>query len=182
MMPSRLVKLATDELSPGLAKLFQISAYLGIIPHDWKYAFISLVLKKVSRSSPSNYRPILLTSDTCKVLKHINFSNSMEHINFSNIMEHINFSSIMAHFDTHHTLRDIQNGFRKQRLCDTLWIITINDLAKGIDNIQQINVVLLDVSKAVDKVPHSRFLQKVDHYGIRGNILSWIKHFLLSRT
>jgi hypothetical protein len=53
--------------------------------------------------------------------------------------------------------------------------MTINDLAKGIDNNYQIDVVLLDFSKAFDKVSHSRLLQKLDHYGIRGTIHSWIE-------
>jgi len=60
--------------------------------------------------------------------------------------------------------------------------MTINDLAKGIDNNHQIDAVLLDFSKAFDKVPHSRLLQKLDHYGIRGTTQSWIEDFLSSRT
>jgi hypothetical protein len=33
-----------------------------------------------------------------------------------------------------------------------------------------------------DKVPHNRLLLKLDHYGIRGNTLQWIRHFLTDRT
>ena len=42
--------------------------------------------------------------------------------------------------------------------------------------------ILLDFSKAFDKVPHKRLALKLDHYGVRGNTLSWIKSFLADRT
>ena len=37
-------------------------------------------------------------------------------------------------------------------------------------------------SKAFDTVPHRRLMAKLDHYGIRGNIHSWIRNFLVNRT
>jgi len=73
-------------------------------------------------------------------------------------------------------------GSEKKRSCDTQLLLTINDLAKGIDNNQQIDAVLLDFSKAFDKVPHTRLLQKLDHFGIRGTFHIWIEDFLPSRT
>ena len=43
-------------------------------------------------------------------------------------------------------------------------------------------MVILDFSKAFDKVPHKRLLGKLDHYGIRGSTLDWIKAFLSNRS
>ena len=42
--------------------------------------------------------------------------------------------------------------------------------------------MLLDFSKAFDKVPHQRLLHKFDFYGIREKTLGWIQAFLISRT
>ena len=42
--------------------------------------------------------------------------------------------------------------------------------------------ILLDFSKAFDKVPHKRLLTKLDYYGVRGDILAWIEEFLSSRS
>jgi hypothetical protein len=47
---------------------------------------------------------------------------------------------------------------------------------------KKIDAILLDFSKAFDKVPHNRLLLKLDHYRIRGNTLQWIRHFLTDRT
>ena len=90
----------------------------------------------------------------------------------------------MSHFDSHNILSDYQHGFRKKTLMrHSASILTINDLAKGIDNNnQQIDAVLLDFSNAFDKVPHTRLLQKLDHFGIRDTAHSWIEDFLTSRT
>ena len=42
--------------------------------------------------------------------------------------------------------------------------------------------LLLDFSKAFDKVPHQRLLMKLEHYGIHGNLLSWMESFLTKRV
>jgi hypothetical protein len=57
---------------------------------------------------------------------------------------------------------------------------TIQDLASGIDSSTQIDAILLDFSKAFDKVSHERLAEKLHHYGVRGPTLNWIKSFLLA--
>ena len=45
----------------------------------------------------------------------------------------------------------------------------------------QTDLILLDFSKAFDKVAHEKLTQKLHHYGIRGDSLKWIKDFLDNR-
>ena len=61
-------------------------------------------------------------------------------------------------------------------------LITVQDLAAGFRDKQQIDAILLDFSKAFDHVPHERLLLKLHHYGIRGQLLSWVRDFLKGRT
>jgi hypothetical protein len=56
------------------------------------------------------------------------------------------------------------------------------DLMTGIDSTTQIDAILLDFSKAFDKVSHERLAAKLHHYGVRGPTLNWIKSFLAGRT
>ncbi len=42
--------------------------------------------------------------------------------------------------------------------------------------------ILLDFTKAFDRVSHSHLLHKLSHYGIRQNYLAWAKSFLSNRT
>ena len=46
----------------------------------------------------------------------------------------------------------------------------------------QIDVILLDISKAFDVVPHHRLLTKLCMYGITGKMHRWIKDFIGNRT
>ena len=97
-------------------------------------------------------------------------------------LEHVIHSSVISHFERNNILTDCQQGFRKPRSVETQLILTIDDLARGLSDKQQIDAVPLDFSKAFDRVPHQRLLLKLKHYGVRGNILSWIKDFLSART
>ena len=61
------------------------------------------------------------------------------------------------------------------------WSWATNDWSETINKCGQTDVVLLDFSKAFDKVSHQHLSAKLDHYGIRGNTLNWINSFLSDR-
>ena len=163
-IPARLLKDLAAELSPVFTLFFQTSLDQGEVPDDWKKANVVPIYKKGERNHPGNYRPISLTSISCKML------------------EHIVCSSIMDHLDSHNVLHDAQHGFRKKRSCETQLILAVQDLAKGIDAREQHDVILLDFTKAFDKVPHRRLLYKLQFYGIQGLLNNWIATFLQDRT
>jgi hypothetical protein len=48
---------------------------------------------------------------------------------------------------------------------------TVQELTKNMSSGKQIDAILLDLSKAFDRVPHRRLLMKLDYYGIRGTTL-----------
>ena len=57
-----------------------------------------------------------------------------------------------------------------------------HDLASSLDNGIQTDMVVLDFSKAFDRVPHQRLMRKLHHSGIRGSTHHWISSFLTGRT
>ena len=65
---------------------------------------------------------------------------------------------------------------------ETQLITTVQELAKNVSSGKQIDAILLDFSKAFDKVPHRRLLMKLDHYGIHSTTMKWIQDFLTGRT
>ena len=97
-------------------------------------------------------------------------------------MEHIVHSHLMNFLESNNILSDYQRSFRKKRSCETQLLVTVHDLAARLDRHQQIDAILLDFSKAFDKVPHKRLATKLHHYGIRDQNLSWIKSFLVDRS
>ena len=84
----------------------------------------------------------------------------------------------MDHLYFYNVLHDSQHGFRKKRGCDTQLVLTTSDLNSSLDNNKQVDAVLLDFSKAFDRVSHTRLLLKLKHYGITGNVLGWLESFL----
>ena len=163
-IPSRLLKTCADELAPMLTLLFQASLDQGTVPADWKQAHVVPIYKKGDKASPENYRPVSLTSVCCKVL------------------EHIVFSSIINYMEDNNFLTDVQHGFRRQRSCETQLITTSHDFINCLENKGQIDAILLDFSKAFDKVHHSSLLYKIKQYGIADNATKWIESFLIDRV
>ena len=161
----RFLKELHQELTPALTLIFQASLHQGQVPTIWKDEFITPLFKKGDHSKPSNYRPISLTPICCKIMEHIIHSIVMKHLDM----------------DMHGILIDAQHGFRKSRPCESQLIITVQDLANSLNRNEQIDGILLDFSKAFDKVPHQRLLEKLSYYRVRGNMYSWIKDFLTNR-
>jgi len=81
-------------------------------------------------------------------------------------MEHIIFSHVMKHFELYNVLTDCQHGFRAKRSTVVQLILTIRDIASSLQQQKSVHAAVLDFSK------------DFDHYGIRGNILSWMESFL----
>ena len=67
----RFLKESAAQLVVPLQVLFRKFLDYGFIPDQWKTANVIPIFKKGNRKSPSNYRPISLTSVTCKVFESL---------------------------------------------------------------------------------------------------------------
>jgi hypothetical protein len=90
-------------------------------------------------------------------------------------------SNILKHLDEQNILVDCQHGFRAKRSCETQLTLA-HELADNLHNGIQTDLVILDFSKAIDKVPHRKLLMKMDNYGIRGTTWRWVESFLSNRN
>ena len=143
---------------------FQKSLDTGELPLDWQKANASPIFKTVNRSDPANYRPVSLTSIPCKMSEHIIHTN------------------IMKHLEKYKVLNDERHGFCRGQSCETKMALSVNDLAKVLYRQSQADVVIMDLSKVFDLVPHQRLLSKLCHFGITGKLHNWIQIFLTMRT
>ena len=97
-IPGALLKLCASELHEVFTIFFQYSLNQGQIPDDWKRAHIFPLFKKGDKSNVENYRPISLTSISCKLL------------------EHIVHSTVMDFLDSQNYLSPLQQGFRQKKV------------------------------------------------------------------
>ena len=88
----------------------------------------------------------------------------------------------MGHADRNNILYPLQHGFRSKRSCETHLIEFIDETSNNMASEKQTDVLIMDFSKAFDKVSHSLFVHKLEHYGIRGKTNNWIKNFLHDRS
>ena len=122
-------------------------------------AYITPMHKSGSKSNPQNYRPVSLTSIVCKVMEHLT----------SHIMQHLEMNDILL---------PSLFGFSVRHSCESQLLIVTDDFANALNSKQQIDIGILDLSKAFDRVPHTRLLHKLDFYGIRGHLFTWLRSFL----
>ena len=145
-VPCFLLNELAAELAPVYTHLFKQSLNTGVTPPSWLEAWISPVFKKGSRCDPANYRPVSLTSVPCKLL------------------EHILCTHIRDHLDRLGVVTDVQHGFRSGHSCESQLLLTTHDLFRCQDRREQVDVAVLDFSKAFDTVPHDRLLGKLEFY------------------
>ena len=163
-LTSRILKELHSEIAPILTDIFNTSLSEGTVPKDWKNAYVTPVYKKGPKSKPENYRPISLTCICCKVLEHIITSNIMTHLDKNNLLYHN------------------QHGFRSRVSCETQLIQFTQDLYDTLNDKGQADVIVMDFSKAFDKVDHQRLLLKLHRLGINHEVITWIQSFLTDRS
>jgi len=78
--------------------------------------------------------------------------------------------------------RTYRSSFRKGRSCESQLLEFTEDIAANMAEGTQTDVLIMDFSKAFDKVSHSLLIHKLHHYGIQGKTNRWIQEFLRDRT
>ena len=96
-------------------------------------------------------------------------------------MEKLIRDKLVDHMTSNNLFSNTQHGFISGRSCITQLLEYIEDLTEAIDNGEDVDMIYLDFCKAFDKVPHRRLVYKLEQYGIKGDILLWIKNFLHDR-
>jgi hypothetical protein len=148
-----------------LLKLYNNVWQSGTLPKDWKHALV-IPLHKPDKdlSSPSSYRPIILTSCICK------------------IMERVVTNRMTWYLEVNNLLNNAQTGFRKRR--STIdQIIKLQDTIHKYNNNKGFTVgIFLDFEKAYDMVWKAGLMTKVKALGINGRMFAFINDFMNARS
>ena len=163
-IPNQVLKTLASQIGPSLAIIFQVSLDSRKLPTDWLSANVSCAFKEGNCYLASNYRPISLTSVSCKILEHI-------------VCRHI-----LSYLESNNILTNLNHGFRSGYSTETQLLTTTQDLLSSFDQNKQIDMAILDFSKAFDTVPHDRLLLKLSYYGICDLLHDWLRCFLMERN
>ena len=163
LISAKLLKSVIHTVAKPLQMLFNKSMSTGTVPKEWKDAIVIPIFKKGTKGSPGNYRPVSLTSIPCK------------------IMESIIKDEIVRHLETNNLMKPSQHGFTKKRSVTTNLLEFFEFVTKTVDEGQPVDIIYLDFSKAFDKVPKLRLIEKIKSKSISGNIVKWISDWLTNR-
>ena len=164
LRPRVLKEELSCQIFPALTHIFNASLEQGKIPKIWKSANIVPIFKKGDRAEAVSYRPISLTCVCCKLLEHVICSQLMKHLN------------------SHGILYNSQHGFREKRSCETQLLEFSHEMLLSMQNGNLNDLIIMDFSKAFDKVAHNRLLYKLNKCGIKGKTLRWIQAFLSGKS
>lgn len=163
-IPPVLVKHCADELVEPLTVLVNQSFTEGNFPDKLKLSLVRPIFKKGEATDTCNYRPIALLSV------------------FSEILESAMTRRLYSYCEKYKILDESQNGFRKNR-STTLAVYKYVQEALNIINTKKYAVgVLLDLSKAYDRVSYKILLRKLYGIGIRGVVYDWFESYLTNRA
>ena len=96
-------------------------------------------------------------------------------------MEKIICDALIEHLKEYDLIRRSQQGFMRSWSTLTNLLSYLEDLTKIMDDGFSLDVVYLDFSKAFNKVPIQRLLNKCSGLGIQGTLLKWIENWLVGR-
>ena len=78
-------------------------------------------------------------------------------------------------------LYDIQFGFRKQHSTSHALNYSIDKIKQSIDKDDHVLGIFIGLNKAFDTIDHKILINKLNHYGVRGNTLSLLESYLSNR-
>ena len=162
-MPTSVLKLSNNVISPFLCVVFNDCMTQGCYPDLLKIAHVVPIFKKGIKVDCSNYRPISLLS------------------NFNRIFEKILYSRTYKYFEKFKLLNFHQYGFRKKHSTNMAIYDILETKLSNRDEGKFTCAVYLDLSKAFDTVDKILLLKKLEHYGIRGTTLKLFESYLTNR-
>ena len=138
-----------------------------IFPSKFKHALITPLLKKpgLSKSDPSNFRPISNLNTIGKILERLALARLLPHLSISP------------------SFSPLQSAYRKFHSTETALLKLTNDIMDAIDSGKVTILAALDMSAAFDTLDHTTLLHRLEHtFGLSGTVHTWIHSYLTNRS
>ena len=159
----KIVKWAAELFAPILLIIFNKCIELGYYPASMKIGKVSPIFKDGEKNGKTNYRPITVLTQ------------------FNQIFERLLSKRYLNFFEKFDIITKKQFGFLKKH-CTEHAILDLKEfIISKLDKKEVMAVLFLDLQKAFDTVDHDILLQKLYHYGVRGNAHKLIKSYLSGR-
>ena len=162
-IPVILIKESKFLISHYLATSFNQCIETGTYPDILKIAKVVTLHKGGYQMDLGNYRPISVLSP------------------FNKIFEIILHKRLVDFWDKYKLFTNLQFGFRKKFSTDLAITYLYETILQQMDCGKSVCGTFLDFAKAFDCVNHQILMNKLEHYGVRGNVHSLLHSYLTSR-
>lgn len=164
-IPLRFIKVILPYIITPITYLFNLCISTAKFPRAWKAAKIIPIRKKPAGSGLNNLRPISILCSLSKVFEKILKSQVQHYIQ--------RFNLLSPH----------QSGFRSGHSTTSALLKVHDDLHQCIDKKGVAFLLLIDFSKAFDRVSHAKLLHKLSYqFNFSRDAAFLIKSYLNSRT
>ena len=135
IVPNKLIKLATEQLSAPFTEIYNESILSGEFPEIFKISKVTPIFKSGSLLSElGNYRPIAVISP------------------FSKVLERLVYDQLVSYLEKECLLFNFQFGFRKGYSTEYAILETVEKLKSAVDDQKITCGIFLDFSKAFGKI------------------------------
>ena len=162
-IPCYVLRHCARVLAPSLTILMNASLAMGKVPMMLRLAHIRPIFKAGDPETAKNYRPISLLPVVSKIL------------------ESIVHKRLCVLLTEHDLLPAEQFAYRAHHSTEDAVLLAVDQFYEAADQHLHTGVVLIDMSKAFDKVQHQTLLQDLFELGVSSTALDWFADYLSAR-
>nr|CAI5860341.1 unnamed protein product [Callosobruchus analis] len=159
----QMVKLCLPVISIYLTHIVNCCLESGYFPEQWRKARVIPLPKTANPTSYDQLRPVSLLPVLSKIL---------ERVAYDQILAYLNSNSLLP-------LR--QSGFRTGHSTTSAVCDLLDNIVYALDNRKSTALLLLDFTKAFDKINHLLLISKCCYYGFSDNAVQFVKMYLKGR-
>ena len=157
-----LKKIINPLIKPFL-HICNLSFENGIVPDEMKIEKIIPLYKSGEKNVFNNYRPVALLPQLSKILEKL-------------------FCKRLNNFlEKNKVIANSQYGFRENRSTSTALLELLEEITAASDQNKYTVGVFIDLRKAFDTIDHNLLIKKLESYGLRGIVNTWLHSYLTNR-
>ena len=154
-VPGLVLREAAYVLAPSLLDIFNVSLTTGCVPAAFKKSNVAPLYKSGNPCRATNYGPVLLLPIVSRLLEKV----------------------VQAQFTSYLTRRNLfpgtQFAYRNNRSIEDALVYAVNRWQEAKQKRQITGIVMVDMSKAFDRMGHSKHIADLHSLGIHGTNLAW---------
>lgn len=159
----RMIRLCCPYILRFITHLINFSIETNSFPSEWKTAHVIPLPKVKNPNELKDLRPISILPALSKVF------------------ERVLYNQLKVHVQTYSIIPDNQSGFRSMHSCTTAVLTVVDDIIEAVDKDQLTTLVLLDYSKAFDRINHSLMLAVMHNVGFSADASMLISSYIGQR-